>query len=230
MPSKNEKKQKSLFLKKFKLQCDFHNYENYVLSQLVFFCCVFLNFHLPSTSSNVFCVFFRKFSFPLWKKTHFFHFSPDFLQSSFTLRIWNWWNCVLISFEKKTLIFETLLFQFVEQKRAWLMVFSKGDQILFLKNDFFTLEYQISQNVKKVSKTVFSARLGGVCKPQKKRKLHLPVWFWNTKIRITAVFTIWKILGHEILKNQKTTFFSQRGWRFFKNTAAFVLCVRGLTL
>ena len=182
---------------------------------------IFLRFSWFSFTKYIkhcFLCVFQKVLISTVKKTHVFHFSPDFLQSSFTLRIWNWWNCVLISFEKKTLIFETLLFQFVEQKRAWLMVFSKGDQILFLKNYFFTLEYKISQNAKKVSKTVFSARLGGVCKPKKKRKLHLPVWFWNTKIRITAVFTIWKILGHEILKNQKTTFFSQRGWRFFLKT------------
>ena len=186
-----------------------------MLSQLVFFCCVFLNFHLPSTSSNVFCVFFRKFSFPLWKKTHFFHFSPDFLQSSFTLRIWNWWNCVLISFEKKTLIFETLLFQFVEQKRAWLMVFSKGDQILFLKNDFFTLEYQISQNVKKVSKTVFSARLGG-CANQKITQIASPsVILKHQNQNHSGIYDLKNPRAWNLEKPKNDVFFSARLKIFF---------------
>ena len=173
------------------------------------------------------CVF-QKVLISTVKKTHVFHFSPDFLQSSFTLRIWNWWNCVLISFEKKTLIFETLLFQFVEQKRAWLMVFSKGDQIVFLKNDFFTLEYQISQNVKKVSKTVFSARLVGVCKPQKKTQIASPsVILKHQNENHSGIYDLKNPRAWNLEKPKNDVFFSARLKIFFKTQRHLCYALEG---
>ena len=169
IPSKNAKNKKTRFLKKLHLQCVFYNLENYVLSQGVSFFCVFLDFDLPSTSNTDFCVFLKNVSFPLWKKAHKSHFSRDFLHSSITVRFWNCRNFVLTPFEEKTLLFEPLLFEFVEQRGASFFVFSKGDTNPFLKNDFFTLKNEIPQNVKNFPKTLFSARMGGCASHKKNR-------------------------------------------------------------
>ena len=75
---------------------------------------------------------------------------------------------------KKTLLFERLLLEFVEQRGASFLVFSKGDMIPFLKNDFFTLENHIPENVKNFPKTLFSARRGGGVQVTKKTEIASP--------------------------------------------------------
>ena len=119
---------------------------------------------------------------------------------------------------KKNTFFEHVSNHFLEQTGTLFLDFSKGVKNIFLQKSIFTLKYQMSKKLWIFWKTVFSARLGGVCYSQKKPKSHLPVWFWNTKMRITAVCTIWNILGQKNMKIKKTTFFSQRGRRLFSKT------------
>ena len=141
IPSKNTKNKKTLFLKKLHLQCVFYNLQNYVLSQLESFFYVFLDCELPSTSNTDFCVFFQKFSFPLWKKVHKIHFSRDFLHSSITVRFWNYRNYVLTAFEEKNTTFWTSIVGICRAKRGFVPCFLEGRyDSVFEKWLFYTRE------------------------------------------------------------------------------------------